>query len=627
MAITETLDFRGGYFVDTPSSLMSASDFLIAQDAYWRNGLIKRKGIAKYSSTAFTGTLRGGFETQQGSTWFQLVAVDNGATVSFYYATTASYTKITGQDFTTGYNVEFDVLNNHVIAVNNKDKPMLLDYTTSWTIKTVESNDVRTLGLADWWAGQYTATSGAYTDDTTDAQSDATADFAFCTTVNNDGFWVASDFTFNKIAISGAQQTATTTAAYEYWNGSAWATCSMVTSPTWTATAGLRTIEFDYPSAWVTCSSTVGGASSNISGRYTFRCRFTTAPAAAKSAQKLALSHTQYLTQVLGGDTPKWVRAHASRIWLGSGNSNNVYYSVANVVTGWKLQYAEYFLEGGSTIEGLESWKDRLIVGKANAIHEYTGNTFETFVKRKVADHGVASGRAMKSVGDYLVRPWNDGIWAWDGTADRELSKHIKTDLSSWTLTDACAVFYYGEYWCCFPTNSKLILFDPDTMRTDPVGDQRVSFFKFTNHKVNQFIYDQAQGTLYGITNATAPYVAKLDSGTKDFTTASTTITWAVKPRFNPFTEELLNKYFVRGAVKLFEPSVTSSYTCQILSDDGDKSATFTITPSVGTGFYRETFSIPYTLDGKNLTVYLTHSAKTNAGLAAFAIDARARGL
>lgn len=627
MAVTETKDFRGGYFSNVPSSLMSDSDLLIAQDCYWRNGLVKRSGIAKFSTTAFTGTIRGGWETKQGSTWFTLLAVDNGATCNFYYGASSTFTKLTAEHFTTGYNVEFDELNKKIIAANNKDKPMLLEYSTTWTLKTVESNDVRTIGLADWWAGQYTATSTTYTDDSTDAQSDASEDFAFCTTATNDGFWVASDFTFNRLTITAAQQTATTTAVYEYWTTAGWASATMVTTPTWTSATGTRTIEWNYPSSWVQCSSTVAGATSNVSGRYTFRVRFSSPPAAGKSATKIALSHTQYLTEVLGGDTVKWVKAHNSRIWLGAGNSCNVYYSVANVVTGWKLQYAEYFLEGGDTIEGLESWKNTLIVGKANAIHQYQGDTFETFVKSKISDHGVSSGRALKSLGDYLVRPWNNGIWMYDGTTDREISKHIKADLESWTLSDAAAVYYYGEYWCCFPTNSKLVLFDPDTQRPDPAGDTRVSFFKFTNHKVNQFIYNQAQGSIYGITNATAPYLAKLDSGTRDKTTASTTISFHARTRYNPFTEEMYNKYLVRGAVKVFEPSVTSSYTVQLLADDGDKTATFTLTPTVGTGFYRETFTIPYNVDGKNLAFDIQHNAKTNAGLSAVAIDARARGL
>lgn len=55
-----------------------------------------------------------------------------------------------------------------------------------------------------WIAGQWDDTGGAtqYTDDTADAQSTATGDFALETTTNNDGYVVASQVPFNAVTIN-----------------------------------------------------------------------------------------------------------------------------------------------------------------------------------------------------------------------------------------------------------------------------------------------------------------------------------------------------------------------------------------------------------------------------------------
>ena len=622
-SVKDLVDFRGGFFTDVPSPLLSAADLLTADDVHWRNGVTKRRGIRKYSTTAFaSGTvLRGGIRTYQGSKFYDIIAVDNGATCSFYQGATASYSKISGLDFTTGYDVELAELNGNIVAVDGKDKPALITYSSGFAIKTVESNDVRTLGNADWWAGQYLPSATVtYSDDSTNAQSSATASFLVVPATDGRGVYVASDFTFNKIVFKNMEQAATCTAVYEYYDGSAWATVTMTTTPTWTAATGDKTIEFNIPLDFGVTPVSIAETGNTIIGRYAFRVRFTTAAAAAKYCDYLALYHTQKLTEVMAGEVPSLVLAHANRIWLVQGN--NTFYSVANTVTGWKLEYSEYFLEGGPSIRGVAEYQNALIVAKDNALHAYEGNTFETFIKSVVSDKGTSSHRSMVMVGNILFRVWNNGVWAWNGTVDVDVSKHIRTVLEGYTCTDAAAVSYQGEYWVCFPTNAKLLTFDPDTIRQDDKGDYRVSFFRFTNHVVSKFLYHLAKGDngyLLGLSNKATPYVVRIDNGLTDQTTTTTVITGKFQTKYDPFSGDGFKTGYRRTKVRVKQG--TGSQTFKWLSDDGSVSSTASFAASSGTGTHEEDLSMPYTLDGRNLAFYWEHGASTSATLYGISVE------
>ncbi|KKK99415.1 hypothetical protein LCGC14_2632980, partial [marine sediment metagenome] len=193
-------------------------------------------------------------------------------------------------------------------------------------IENLEKYDERDRDETTWNAGQYTAVGTVYTDDTTDAQDAGADDFQLCTNVNGDGFFIACTHTFNKVVLKSAQQAAgAPVAVYEYYaDDSTWKACSMVTTPTWTAAAGDRTIEFNYPSdmgRW-------DGSESILVNRFMFRVRFTTAPTSAFSCDYATVHHTQYITQITGSDQPHYVIAHNSRLWLAVGYI--VYYSPPN---------------------------------------------------------------------------------------------------------------------------------------------------------------------------------------------------------------------------------------------------------------------------------------------------------
>jgi len=151
------------------------------------------------------------------------------------------------------------------------------------------SGSAMTLGVAfkvsttRWLAGQWTAAGNPeYTDDTTDAQDAGTNDFALFTTTNNDGFAVQC---LDKFGIVGIDQTTASSGgspvfAYAYWNGSSYATLTTVEVPTYTASAGERTIAFVPPIDWAVNS---GQAVTDglTAGYYSIRVIATTAPSSA----------------------------------------------------------------------------------------------------------------------------------------------------------------------------------------------------------------------------------------------------------------------------------------------------------------------------------------------------------
>jgi hypothetical protein len=438
------------------------------------------------------------------------------------------------------------------------------------------------------------------------------------TTTNNDGFWFSSVVAFNKIELTSVTQaTGSPAAAYEYWNGTLWNSLSLTTTPSWTTTLGTRTMEWNFPTDWAVTPS-AQGSGTNIVNNYAVRVRFTTAPSATFTCKDATLYHTQKLTEILSDDRPSDVIVHGNRMWLAAGYIVN--YSPPNLVTGWRSSEVEYFLDGGPAVRGMSSFKEALLVFKDNALYEFTGNSLDTFSKNKVSDNGCVSRRSVAVVNDECYRVAHDGIYGWNGSRDAKVSKHISTDLASYTKTNAAAVNYKGQYWVSFPTNSITLIFDPDTLRVDDDGDARVSFYKFTNYKVNQFVYRNASGDtgyLLGLSNQTVPYIARCDFGATDLTPTTNSITMAAKTyRMTAITGGYIKKY------TRLKPLVQegSTYTVVLYADDDDRNASLTITTS-GSGWHTQDCTIPYTIDGRNLSIYLSSGGTAASGLMAFYLD------
>ena len=183
------------------------------------------------------------------------------------------------------------------------------------------------------------------------------ADFQLGSATNDDGFFIACDQTFNKVVLDTAEQAGgAPVAIYQYFaDDGTFKTCTMVQTPTWTAAAGDRTLEFDYPSdmgRWT-------GTESFMANKFVFRVRFTTAASVSFSCTSATDFHSQWSTQITSDTPPHFVVAHNSRMWLAVGYI--FFLSPPNSLTGWRgLSESEYFLDGGPLIRSAVSFQGYL---------------------------------------------------------------------------------------------------------------------------------------------------------------------------------------------------------------------------------------------------------------------------
>ncbi|MHA2067262.1 MAG: hypothetical protein ACXABY_23080 [Candidatus Thorarchaeota archaeon] len=638
--IKDYVDFRGGYATDIPSEQLRDNEMLVAENCYWQSGLAKRKGVSKYVTTfgATSVSPLGSIRAYMNDDWYTIFAVASAAGVDWYRASGTALTNMSATgSFTIGNNVEMARLNNEVLAVNGVDDPAVIRFSSTFIVQTLDSYDVRTRGTSTWYGGAYQASASGsddWIDDTTDLQSTATADFIFATTATNDGFYFACDYRFNKLLLYNVHTltcTAGLAVAYEYYEGSnSWTALTMVTSASWDAATGTRTLEWDWPTTWTTFDYAYG----DLSNRYVMRTRFTTPPTATGTLAYGEMSHTQFITDMLANEKPQAVATHNNRLHMAAGNIVNI--SPYNAITGWQAGQVEYFTKGGNTIRGLESHSDYLFVAKDRGIFglffdSYQGWRRETFD----LDRGTISGRSVKTAGNYIWFLDRDGLYRWDGKIAIKVSKHIQSDIDSYTLTDACAVNYREWYYLSFPTNDRVLTLDPDTYRGEPMGDGRVSFYKYLaedNYHATQFMkYNGAGdvGGLYGLSETPSGtwYVAQFDSGTHDEIAGSATIVTTMRTGENSFKKPqefkrfgILKPHFIGASVSAGQANYITLY-----GRNGQASSSITVNADTGTATYSTDLRVPHKIDGKTFGLKWEHQSMYNAKLISYSIDYQKR--
>jgi hypothetical protein len=628
----DLIDLRGGYFTDIPGELMRDSELLVAENCYWKNGLIKRGGIDKYQASDWSALegCKGGIRAYINSTWYTIVALDDGSNTKFYAGTGTTFTVIDASyTFTKALNVEFAELNGHVVAVDGTDKPAVIYWDSALVIKDLEQYDVRTRADEEWWAGQYNTADASYDNDTTDAQDAGADDFEIGSTTNSDGCWVACDYPFTKVIFkSGQQDAGSPVTTYKYWNGTAFANLTLTTTPDWTAAEADRTLEFDYPTDWEPFTS----SDTYTSNKYLILIQHTTAPGAANSCDSLEVYHTHYLTQITSDVKPQFVYTHGSRLHLFCGSIG--YISLLDSVKGWKAGWTHGFWEGGSEVVSACSHNDNLIVFKENTLYRLSGNSFDTWVKSKpLTNVGTIARRSPVMVGAYVFFVSHDGVYLWTGEEAIKVSKHIQTDIDSYTLTTACGVRYKSAYWLSFPSASIVLWSDPDTFRRDDLGDGRVSFFKFKTYKVMHFIYNSGagdDGLLYAIVDINpSPYILKCDTGTVDDLdgSSSTAIDMKVQTKYFSLGGFMGSSCNQRLKVKFKEvaSAVGQNHTLTMYAQDGDVSESVTVKVTVGSKYYIYETPFPYTLDGRVISIEIRHNLGISTTLTGIAMAFRKR--
>jgi hypothetical protein len=660
MSIFDFTDFRGGFFTDVPTDMMKDNELLQAENCYWRNGLKKRMGQS--SMTNYTGSaIRGGIRVRMSDAWYTIMGIETSATgtvelligtdnssttIPAFSAFTGSLTSTaSGSVLRYGQNVEFAVLDEHVVAVNGYDKPKIIRASgSSFFSQNLEEYDKREFGKDDWNAGQYypSLTATSYYTDTTDAQSASTTDFALASQSYTSGFWVGCHSTFNKLTLYGV--TATNTAVvgtYEYYGqassggASGWIGFTPVNIPTFTS-AGDKEIEFNFPidtNTRLPLMLPSPSLNSSIGAVYTVKTTFSTTLTTTFvfACDYLKVEHSQYLTQILADDRPDTVQAHKSHMFLGMGNWAR--YSKYGDLRGWRDD-AQFQLSEGGYLKAMVPHINYLAMVMDNAIWAMFGDSWANFSQRlMIGNKGTISGRSVAAVNEEIYFVARDGIYGWNGSRLLKLSKHIQTFFDSLTLTDSAAAAIRGEYWVSFPTSGYTLLFDPDTLRLDDVGDGRMSFYKFTDYPVNQFMPyfgNNDTGVLRAIRNLGVKTMTLETNFFDQLVGASIPITYTFRTRDMEFGNSQQNKLFRRLKMQIQKASasVASGYTLTHYANNqgGESTASVVLSIATGTSGTDTQFQgIPPGIDGFTYGIKLSHSSTYDAKFLGFSVEADKR--
>jgi len=340
--------------------------------------------------------------------------------------------------------------------------------------------------------------------------------------------------------------------------------------------------------------------------KFPIRIRFTTAPTNTPTANKLTVSYTRQVTDVLDDTKPNQITVHRNSLWLAAGNI--AFWSTPNEVTGWELYQAEYFLDGGSKIISMLPYQDNLMVLKEAALYGFFGNQFGDAYRQKLADVGAVAPRSAVVGGNELYWVSHDGIYGWNGEVVKKLSKHVQSDIDGYTPTNTCAVFYEGWILIAFPTDSIILAFDPDTYREDTLGDGRVSFWKWTGCKAYQLVWFNGDGESKNLIGLEDDELLTFDDG-NSYDTSSNPIDMIVKTRYL-FDGDLRDKLYRRLKMDV---SASGVWTNTTAGDFGSSTSVATISSGSGGGHYNGDISLPYSLDGQNLTIQLRNNTINTA--------------
>ncbi len=639
--IIDTIDARGGYATDLPPELMEPNMVLKAENLYWKDDLVSRGGKSAYSTlSTYATVVRGEFRGYLNSLWMNVGAFDNGSYVELWKSTGTTWSAIsTAVHFQTGYDVKMDQLGSYIVVVNGYDRPHTLYYSTAgaYVLTSLDRHDERVTSTFDWWAGvRYTTGTTEYVDLSTAAYSTVASDFTLTpTTLTSDGHYIVSDYPFTKAVYTSASNiSSSAVVAYHYWTSTGWKVFTSIieADPVWTTLAGRstaiddRTLEFPYFSDWIKVNTTSMGV--NLENRYAVRVTFPTAPSTVATAQKIAVSDIHYLTRIMGDDRPGKVVVHNNKVFMIAGNNAQI--SPYNSVQGWDEFSVEYFQDGGSQVEAVKSYADYLLVVKSGALYGFFGNSYQDWTKRKLSNMGSNWGDSVAVVGEVVVFLSRDGVRMWNGTENVLVSKHIGTDIDSWTKTGANAIAYKGFYILSFPSTSVLLVADPDTFRRDDLGDGRISFFKWNSMRIDAMQWNTGandDGFLLGVVNSTAPSLVKMDNGNGyDETTVG--FLKDLKTRYNSQSSPGTIKRAIRLKPEIAGPG---SWTLLLSADNGD-TVTTDVSVALGitstfsaTAHYTTDVSIPYQMDGRNLAFELQTQSTNPVKIFGFSVDVETR--
>ena len=586
------------------------------KNMFWDAGLKKRHGYkGVYDHTA--GTINGHFFSYMEGSGVTFIAVITTTTTRFYSNYSGTMTEINAAFTWSGASVEvmFAALNEKIVIVDKSgtNMPGVIYYDSGVKISTLDAYDARTIDNAFWFAGQFdNGATNEYIDDTEDAQSSTAGDFALATATNNDGFWIASSSKFSKVIFYSASQfDGDPVASYQYWTGSAWERLALVTTPSWTAAAGDRTLEFSPPAAWETwggadaVDSTAVTVAGSMKGNYVIRVRFTTAPTNPQTCDYITPALTYAVTLATGYEVPTLVVNAKNRIWLVSGNAAN--YSEYGVVTGWQPYYYEYFSEGGQKINAFLMDNDVLDAVKDTAIIGLTGSTEEDFSVSALAQKGTESGKSCAVVKNVLFFESAGQIWIFLSGYVIPISKHIANRIEA----GGYGIEYKGYYY--YITANRILMVDPDTIQTDDVGDGIAAFWELDiNTTTSKYPVVYGGTTKFGVTSIQDRLVVAqgyklhcLDYGTQYFDETDTAIECIVETKSYDVRKTMIGKVLKRCKALI---NAAGTWTFTLYTKWKANNMAVTITSGSGGAHYEENMSVPYTLDASSYSFKIVNS-------------------
>ena len=597
-------DFQGGYATSVPSPLMKTNELLVATNCHWENKLIKRRGYLTQTSQFAGRVVVGMFRTAISGTFEMILAVsDEVAGLEFFCGDDDTYTKIGSYTGPHAQRVEFAQLGQFIGITTGVDWPLLIRYVNDqYTLDFMESDDIRIRASQEWYVGQITYENQ---EETFSPVVNLDTSFELIALQTGSGFIISSDRLFNQVTFSDLSRSQVPgTFTYAYSNNDTWVPFIPTEEPDWIE-GGTGTLAFDLPheDGQLLWNVSDDPSRSTVHQRYAIKVTREGNTDALWSGG-IEVSLTQYLRVVMGFTYGTDIVSHNSRFQIASGNVVN--FSPVNSVRDWRSDEIEYFQDGGVGIQKMVSFPNALIVMKEDAIYALSGNSYQTYQKRMVTKEGTIAPRSVVVMDQEVYYLSRDGIRGWNGTQSVILTKHIRNDIPF--DRNACAMNYDRHYWISFPLTGHAIRFDPDTAYRRENGDAHVSCFKYTNYRFNQLIYASANadsGYVYG--SSVTDGLCRLDVGTTD---NGQPITSHMQTLFFSYNQAGSDKRLGRIKVELIPSGV---YVFSVLADHGERAIAIPIDSGSGPYPYVEEVSLPYDMDGKNVSFSISHAGSGKA--------------
>lgn len=657
--VKDFYDFSGGYCETLADEKLADNEMLEAYNCYWDDGL-KKSGHGGILSS-LTYPCRGVVELFFEDDWSIIGAFDLGSTggatcnAEFAYSQNASsWTTIltaagSSYQWYGQASTVFAKMDTNVVIANGNNIPALIyNEGSNLFIRSLESYDERQRSDDTYYAGYWA--SDTYTDDTTDYQdTGASQDATYCpaaATSGNAGFWCACDFTYSKISFNSfnAASVTVTNFTLEYYNGATWTSVTTENEPDWNASSTNDYLEWEIPISngavlWGKWDIDTG-YTDDFYGRYIVRGTIETAGATTGDGafSYSSVTHTHYLSQIMGNELVTHAYTHKNTMFLAAGNQIQI--GIANKLTDWRSDRFEYFPDGGPQIESLITYNDMLIVCKEFGLYAIRGNSWANWsVTEEHIGMGCVGSHAPVVWDRYLVIPGRKHVYLYDGNTLVNITPHIREFNGYKTNGFMSDTYLTGGPVSAVWKNGVLISdsFAPrlhyiDLTKLRLVGDEyRASVFRYQQATAVNIIYKSATvgtdntsllicatNSLYGSTTGKGFAYIGEDVGT-------------VFPFWPTTGMQVKTKRYIIGAVgehkhytraiarfKRIEnsPSITTStiaFDFTLVSKNnngvGEATNTVTINPLVATTSSvvtdaGTTISVPYNIDGQGIAFY-----------------------